>query len=44
MNFIRALLVLIGIMLPVSTFAQVVCGKLIDENNLKIICRYKLIN
>lgn len=35
MNFIRALLVLIGIMLPVSTFAQVVSGKLIDENNLK---------
>lgn len=35
MNFIRALLVLIGILLPVSTFAQVVNGKLIDENNLK---------
>lgn len=35
MNFIRALLVLIGIMLPVSTFARGVSGKLIDENNLK---------
>lgn len=35
MNFIKALLVLIGIMLPVSTFAKVVSGKLIGENNLK---------
>lgn len=35
MNFIKALLVLIGIMLPVSTFAKVVSEKLIGENNLK---------
>ena len=35
MNFIRALLVLMGILLSVSTFARVVSGKLIGENNLK---------
>ncbi len=35
MNFIRALLVLMGILLPVSAFARVVSGKLIGENNLK---------